>query len=80
MEIVCKQQITRSGRISYPYLGIAYMQKENNKGRYLKPYYYNSKSMIQKLGTSIYYQELYFADNITVKELKSQEIDAEIKR
>ena len=84
--IVRKHQTARSGRTSCPfdykkhYPGAAHMQNGNIEGKWLQPHYYDDESMIEKLGTGIFYKETYFSDNVSVKNLELSEIDAPIER
>ena len=83
--IVKKHQVTRSGRSSYPFdykchfLGTAHITESGCDGKWIKPYYYDDKNMVEKLGTGIFYKDSYFADSITMKELSRSEVDIPIE-
>ena len=76
--------ITRSTRISRLcdfkkyFSETAYVQIEEEKGRYLKSYYFDNGGMIEKLASGIYYQESYFSDRVSIKELAVEVFDIPI--
>ena len=55
-------------------------QDDNLKGTWLKPHYYDDESMVEKLGTGVFYQETYFTDKVSITELESSDIDMPIER
>ena len=77
--------MTRSGRISKPcnykknFLDTAHMSTREDNRRWLQPYYFDDFRVNEKLGSGIYYKDLYFKENVKIEELRNSRIDIEIK-
>ena len=81
-----RQRVTRSGRVSKPcdyktnFPGTAHTQVVGEDGRWLKPYYYDELSMVDKLGSGIFCSNSYFSDEVIVDNVNSDKVDSTIER
>ena len=46
----------------------------------MKHYYYDDADIVDKLGSGVYYSQLYFGEGVEIKELDNNAVDAPIEQ